>query len=753
MPEKKKRRTLDIWNKLAVMVLTLFLVGCISVFFVLVNVINDPEGMRFTKDGLATLQNSRIYDAQGNVISELGSEIREDVSYKQIPQTVIDAFLSIEDSRYFDHNGFDLPRFLAAAMHDLRSGSFSQGGSTLTMQMIDNAFTKNQEDKIKNETGTSLSRLQKLKLKVQEIYLSLIAEQNLNKEQIFEYYVNRIWFGSSGNTRGIQKASQYYFGKDVSDLNLEESAFLAGCINAPATYNPLGNINDDKFDHLQAAQNRRNATLDLMLQHGYISQVEHDLAVNTKLSFNLKPSLQTTQTPNDSYIYEVIKEVQTLTGQDPAVVPMDIYTALDQDLQNQADQICAGNVIPYPDEAFDLGFGIIDNKTGQILAMGPGRTYHTDEVKINNAYAAKNPGSSNKPLLAYSSTFDILGWSTEHTVNDVAKDYWKNGTTLNNSDHTYAGKISLTYALAVSKNTTAAQAMLDLIDAKGYNYWIEFCKKLGYDNEVAEKFNPQYAIGGSDIYASPIQQGSAYTIFANGGKRITPHTIIKAIRRSDKKTFKPDTTPIQVISEQAAYLMSVLLYRVVHAGYYNFNNFLVSDYPIYGKSGTSDWGDLGLAYGIPEGSIRDEWSVGYTKDYTIAIWSGYTPRYQQQGWYIPTAQVTNYAMAFKVNHYLFDYLAQTKRKPEEIKKPTTGVSEYKGGYIETKYLDKGDQYSNYEDEQKKAQEQKEIDEFIQACEADGGTYDAASDSCIYTTTDNSNTNNDSNQTSEPTTTD
>lgn len=201
-PKKMKRR-LDIWNKIAVVILTLFLVGCISVFFVLVNIINDPEGMRFSQDGLQAMSNSRIYDTNGKMIYEFGSEIRDDVKYKEIPQSVIDAFLSIEDSRFFDHNGFDLPRFLSAAITDLRSGGFAQGGSTLTMQMIDNSFTKNQEEKIIKEKG-SLSRFDQVKLKVQEIYLSLIAEQSVSKEKIFEYYVNRIWFGSGNNTRGIQ---------------------------------------------------------------------------------------------------------------------------------------------------------------------------------------------------------------------------------------------------------------------------------------------------------------------------------------------------------------------------------------------------------------------------------------------------------------------------------------------------------------------------------------------------------------------
>ena len=687
-PKKKKRR-LDIWNKLAICILTCFLVGCISVFFVLVNIINDPEGMRFSQDGLQTMSNSRIYDTNGNLLYEFGQEIRDDVKYEDLPQSVIDAFLSIEDSRFFDHNGFDLPRFLSAAITDLKSGSFDQGGSTLTMQMIDNSFTKNQEQKLLKENG-SISKYEQVKLKVQEIYLSLVAEQSVSKEQIFEYYVNRIWFGSGNSTRGIQKACQYYFGKNVQDINLEEAAFLAGCINAPGQYNPLANESDTTVDHLTAGQNRRNTTLDLMLQHGYITQTEHDLAVNTKLSYSLNPQVQTSDSedPNEAYIDMVIDEVKELTGQDPGVIPMDIYTSLNTSVQNEADKICKGETIAFPNDAFDVGFSVIDNSTGEIIAIGPGRTYHTDSTKINNANDRKQPGSSMKPLLAYCSTFDILGWSTEHTVNDKKKDYWKSGTYLNNSDGTYSGNISLAQALGVSKNTTAAQAMLDLIDAKGYNYWREFCLKLGYDEDVAADFNEQYSIGGGSMYATPIQQASAYSIFANKGNRVDAHMVRTAIRRTDNKEFKTNATTTNVISEDAAFMMSFLLYKVVHGGYVNFNDILKSSYPVYGKSGTSDWGTDGLQYGIPQSAIKDEWSVGYTSQFTIATWSGYTSIYQQQGYYIPVSAISSYTQAFKITHYMLDY-CQTYGTYTDIA-ATSGVSKYGSGYIETQYLSKGD---------------------------------------------------------------
>ncbi|WP_281790835.1 transglycosylase domain-containing protein [Faecalibaculum rodentium] len=728
-----RRRKLDIWNKIAVAILTCFLVGCISVFFILVNVINDPDGMRFSQEGLSTLSNSRMFDADGNLIYEFGNEIREDVTYDQIPQSVVDAFLSIEDSRFYDHHGFDLPRFLAAALSNLRSGTLGQGGSTLTMQMIDNAFTKIQEDKIKAEEG-SVSKLESIKLKIQEIYLALIAEQSISKEDIFDYYVNRIWFGSSYNTRGIQKAAEYYFNKDVSQLNLGEAAFLAGAVNSPASYNPINNkyaAAEDATDYLQSATNRRNVTLKLMLDHGYITEEEYELAKNSRLEFALLETDMSTNDPNMPFIQQAIEEVQTLAGQDPFVIPMDIYTSLNQGAQKQCDDILRGRVdsVQYPNDAFDVGFSIIDNATGEILCVGPGRRYIQGQTDRDNSLDRKQPGSSMKPLLAYAPTFDLLGWSTVHTVNDKADDYFTTGQNLQNSDRRYQGLMSLQDALGVSKNTTAAAAMNDLIAATGLEYWQDYCRKLGYDQDVWEQFVAQYAIGGSNMWASPIQQASAYTIFANHGNRVNAHRVRRIVRRADKEEIAGNTTTEELISDQAAFMMSSLLEKVVTGGYQNFNEILKSSYTVYGKSGTSDWGVYGQQYGIPNGAIRDEWSVGYTNRYTIATWSGYTEEFQQQGYYINDQQLYM-ATAFHISHYMLDYMEQFGGY-SPIARPD-GVSDYKSGYIKTEFVDKGDEtaptYNTYQPSES---------EIRSACQASGGTYDEEAGICITKQEDDS----------------
>ena len=717
-PQAPKRKKLDVWNKIAVGVLTVFLVGCMTVFFILVNVINDPDGIHFNKDGLSTLSNSRIYDGNGELFFEFGDEIREDVTYEQIPQSVVDAFLSIEDSRYFKHNGFDLPRFIAAALNNLRRGDLSQGGSTLTMQMIDNAFTKNKEEKLKEEG--KFTKIQNIKLKIQEIYLSLIAEQNIDKEQIFEYYVNRIWFGSGGNTRGIQKASNYFFNKDVSQLNLNEAAFLAGCINAPASYNPMNNIYADNpdFDFLQAATNRRNVTLALMKQHGYITEQEYELTKSTPLEFALDYKETVTSNANQAFIDQTIAEVIQETGQDPSIIPMDIYTSLNQDVQKQADEICNGNIIPFPNEAFDIGFGIVDNKTGEIIAVAPGRRYHSDQVRIDNSVDRKQPGSSMKPLLAYAPTFDLLGWSTVHEVVDKKKDFLHNGGYIKNSDGKFDGRMSLEKAIGVSKNTPAIAAMLDLIDKTGNNYWVDYCKKLGYDQDVYENFVEQYSIGGSNMWATPVQQASAYSMFANGGKREQAHRVRKIVRRADKKETKFNKKADELISPEAAFMISQLLEKVVTGGYANYNYILQSGYPVYAKSGTSDWGTAGREFGIPDGVIRDEWSCAYTSDFSIAVWSGYTLEYQRQGYYIDM-NTLNSATAFHIAKHMLDFCQQYGNY-QAIAQPS-GVVSYRGGYIKKEFESKGDKFYDPEPTE---------EEKIEACEEGEGEWDSTNKVCI-----------------------
>ncbi len=681
--KKSKWKRLDTWNKAAIFVLTLVLVGCVCVFTLLVNVIS--EAPNFNPEQLVAGTSSRVYDKDGNVIAELGSEHRDNITYEDLPQDLIDAFLAIEDSRFFKHNGFDLPRFLSSAINNLSSGSLSQGGSTLTMQLVDNTWIANAKTQVV-ESGGSVSAIDNIKYKIQEIYLSLLTEQSMDKKQILVNYLNMIWFGSDGGTRGVQNAALYYFGKDVNELNLSECAFLAGVINAPGAYTPY-NLAGDDIDHYSAATKRRNETLALMLQHGYISEEEYNLSKSTNLAFQLEKSDTYTEDPYQSIVELAVKETRELTGLDPYTTEMDIYTGIDSEAQKLAYELSTGKVYSFPNQYFNVGLTLLNNKTGEIVAIGPGREYTGDSSSRNAATEDQQPGSTMKPILDYAPTFEYLGWSTSHTVDDKADDYFHIGRDLQNSDGKYMGKMSLADALGLSRNTTAAATLQLLIDSQGSNFWVSYLKNLGFRDSVAEAFDIQYSIGGGNMRCSTIELANAYSTLANGGTREDAH-VIRSVSVRNGKTYEYKTKSTEVLSEGAAYMMSTILEKVVNGGYASFNYILDGDgsYTVYGKSGTTDWGTSGAQYGIPTTAMKDEWSVSYTSEYTVTVWSGYTSTGIEHGYYI-TEQVLYEALASHINRAMLDSVSDSNTAA--LSKPSSVVSTASGdgGLILSKYYD------------------------------------------------------------------
>ena len=216
-----------IMNSIMVCFLSLVAIGGVCVFFIIASVMKDAKSL--SADKFQSQDSTPILSSDGEVLVEVGMENRQSITYDQLPQVTIDAFLAIEDSRYFTHNGFDFPRFMKSAFNNLRNGDLGQGGSTLTMQMVDNV-RKNDFDEMNASTW------EKIEYKIQEIFLSMQAENKMEKEEILVNYLNKVNFGYTA--RGIEKGAEYYFGKDVSQLNLTESAFLAGVVNAPNLFNP-----------------------------------------------------------------------------------------------------------------------------------------------------------------------------------------------------------------------------------------------------------------------------------------------------------------------------------------------------------------------------------------------------------------------------------------------------------------------------------------------------------------------------------
>ncbi|MEG0823553.1 MAG: transglycosylase domain-containing protein [Erysipelotrichaceae bacterium] len=664
---KDKLKTRGRINSVVTVLLCLTLLMGTGGFFLLSSILATAKPVNigdFSSDG-----NSRILDAEGKVIIELGKENRENVKYDQVPQVVVDAFLAIEDSRYYKHNGFDMPRFMKSALNNLKTKTLGQGGSTLTMQMVD--VTYFQDDQKLDDAGNPIqpSGLDKIKYKIQEIFMSMEAESKGSKKEIIEKYLNKINFG--GTSRGIQKGAQLYFGKDVTQLTLSEAAFLAGVVNAPNYYNPYTstaiNYNGEVVDHYKEAVKRRNTTLELMLYHGYISEDEYKLAISDELAFQLNGSSGLAATPMQSYIDVVVKETKDLTGKDPYTTPMDIYTPMDRGAQELSDNLLNGVGIDYPNDDFQTGFTAINNQTGEILSMGGGRGYGGDSRHNRANDWAHQPGSSIKPLLDYSLAFEYLGWATSHVVEDKPYTYKGTNFVVGNANGAYVGDVSLQYAVAHSLNTTAISTLEQVVDKIGTEETVKIMHLMGFTEVKEKEFDLGYGIGGSNMYATPTQMAGAYQIFANGGKYIKPHTVKKIEFHDGSETIEPSYDPIVVISEQSAYLMSILLENAVSTNWGNLLHILSSNgaYPVYAKSGTSDWGEAGKQYGIPEGSMKDKWIVAYTSDVTVATWAGY----DVPG---PNHYVTTNAMNFNVPGHIDDALLDyfsSKKKPEGIAKP------------------------------------------------------------------------------------
>lgn len=608
---------------------------------------------------------SKILDKNGKVVDEIGLYLRENVTYEQLPQTLIDAVVSIEDSRFFTHNGFDLPRFTKAAIEilqdSLASGRivFSQGGSTATMQLVKNTYFSVDAGDNSTIAEKSIDR------KLQEIYLALLLEQQVSKEDIMELYLNKINFGA--NIRGVQKASEYYFGKNVNELSLSESALLAGIINRPNGFNP--------YKYLDEATERRNTVLDMMLYHGYITEKECALAksieIQNQLAGENAMEVRDSHHAYQSYIDAVIEEAIELTGKDPATTSMTIYTYLDPKIQAKMDSISNDEFVSFKNELIQMSMVCMDNSNGHIAALSGGRNYTEGERLFNRATSMyQQPGSSVKPFLSYALAFEDLGWATSHIVTDRPYLYRGTKKVVKNFDGRYRGDMTLWDAVGTSMNTPAIQTLQDVIDHSGRNRVISYMNDLGFSQVNSQNFDLGYAIGGSSYTVTPIQMTAAHAAMINYGRYNTPHTIEKIVF-ADGTEIVCEPEQKQVLSEGAAYLVSLLMENDVTGPYVNYMQILKSKYPVYAKTGTSDWGSDGEVYGIPTGAVKDKWMIASTSQYTTTLWLGFdkaVPKAEGQTWFDSSFNRQNYPG--KIMRELLNTIHDdAENYPEALKQP------------------------------------------------------------------------------------
>lgn len=573
----------------------LFLIFCltIGIIFTLYIIINSPK---FDTSNLYSKESSVLLDKSGNEFARLGTENRELVNYEELPQVLIDAIVATEDSRYFQHNGIDLARFSKAVAGQLVGHSNAGGGSTLTMQVVKNAYSDKSRSGIKG-----------IIRKFTDIYMSVFkVEKTYTKEQILEFYVNMPYLGSGAY--GVEQASQKYFNKSSSELSLVEAATIAGLFQAPDAYDP--------YSHPKTAESRRNLVLNLMYRHGYINKEERDIARSIPLESTL---VSTGKTVNkyQGFIDTVVKEVINRTGNDPATTSMTIYTTLDPEKQDVIEGIYNGDGYTWKNDKVQAAMAVIDVKDGSITAIGAGRNKKSERSYNYATMIKRHPGSTAKPIFDYGPAFEYLNWSPGNTVVDDTYTY-SGGGSIKNWDNSYKGVMTARVALASSRNIPALYTFQQL----SQDQIKEFVTNLGITPQYENGYiNESHSIGGFDG-VNPLQMAAAYATFARGGTYIEPYSFTKIEYTNSGETFTVKPKKVKAMEESTAYMVNMVLKYAVTSN--NVSTGTVSGTDVASKTGTSTVDSaFKKAKRITGNIIGDSWQLTYSPDYCISLWYGY----------------------------------------------------------------------------------------------------------------------------------
>ena len=588
-----------LWKKIVIvlLILAIFMILAFTAFCAYIVLTTDD----FVPDKLSQSESTIMYDNKGNEFTTLGVmtddilQKREKISYDEFPQVLVDALIATEDSRFFQHNGVDLARFLKASALQLL-GKNAGGASTLTMQVSKNNFTDTTSHGIKG-----------IIRKFRDIYVSVFQiEKNYTKQEIIEFYLNDNCMGETNY--GVEQGSQYYFGKSARDLSLTEAALLVGLFQSPNGYNP--------YVYPEKAETRRNTVLNLMVRHGYITKEEADIAKSIPVESLLSGDGGKELDQYYGFSRTVYEEAIKLTGLDPYVTPMKIYTTLNIDVQDGINKALAGETVKWKDDVVQAGIAVTDVNTGAVIAIGAGRNRTTSQSFNFATQARRQPGSTAKPLFDYAPGIEFENWSTYQLFTDEKWSY-TNGPEVNNWDNKYSGLMTMKSALAVSRNIPALKAFQSLNKSK----ILEFVTSLGIEPEVENGFlHEAHAIGGF-TGVSPLQMAVAYASFANGGYYIEPYTITKIEIRSTGEVFEYKHQKNRVMSEATAYLMNNMLVYAVNNGFNGGAK--LSGVQVAAKTGTSNYSKEYVKEKGLSSSINDLWTVAYTPEHSIALWYGY----------------------------------------------------------------------------------------------------------------------------------
>ena len=599
-PQKNNnKQTARKWIKRAVILLiTLFFLalmagGGLFAYYAM----NAPE---ITESDLRGQISSKIYDREGTLIKELGGQNRDLMTPEEIPEVLKDAVLAIEDARFYSHKGVDPIRIVGSALANLQAGEITQGGSTITQQLVKlSVFSTDFQD-------------QTLERKAQEAWLSLGLEQEYTKDEILTMYLNKMFY--SNNTYGVKTAAKNFFGKNIQDINLAEAALLAGIPQAPSDYDP--------YSFPEDAKDRRDLVLAVMLDRNLINQTQYDESINTSIDSMLVPlntnSLAEYDLTIDSYLDIVSQEVQEKMNLNIFTDGVEVFTNLDMAAQEKLyETVNSNNSVIFPNDRVQTAVSIIDVETGQLIAVIGGRNQEV-AFGLNRANTGnRSVGSTIKPLIDYGPAFEYLNYSTATTIVDEPYTY-SSGVTLNNFDFDHQGQMTLREALAGSRNVPA----LKLLQEVGMDNAYAFLQKLNI-NITNDKNNRELvesnAIGGE---MTPIQLSAAYAAISNNGEFIAPFTVNRVVTAAG--TVQEFTsTPRQAMKDSTAYMLVDILKGVPGPFAATAQ---IDGLHHAGKTGTTDYGATELeALGLNNGTYaaRDGWYAGITPKYSIAAWVGY----------------------------------------------------------------------------------------------------------------------------------
>lgn len=610
-PSRKQRRV----SKWRVFLLTSGSILGITLIALLIFVISavaktpkwDPAALTNQKES------SIVYDKDGQQIAVLhADENRQMVESSEIPDLVKEAFVAVEDKRFYSHFGVDPIRIVGSAIVNIKSGSAKQGASTITTQLAKNAF-------IEDPTAKTLTR------KIQEASLALQLEHEYTKDEILTFYLNQTSFGES--SFGIQAASKTYFGKDkLDDLTADEVALLAGLPQAPYGYDP--------YLHPEAAKNRRTIVLGVMKDAQIITPEEYTQYKDAPFTHVAQVKEHRTSAQNTSvagsnfkFPYFVDYVIQELQGENYKLSPaqifnggLNIYTTVDSKVQEAAEAAFA-NSANFPQSVDNTpvqgAMTVLDPTTGAVRAVVGGREYTTARGFNRATQATRQPGSTIKPLVVYGPALEKGGFYTGTVLDDMPVSYNAgDGTTWSPVDYDtessgWKGRITMRYAVENSVNVYAVK-LLNLI---GIDSGWEFGKKLGLPLENSDRIL-SLALGTPEV--TTLDMASAYGSFANNGVHVTSHAIEKIQDSNGKDIIIPQVTQERVMKETTAYLMNDLLRSVVTNG--TGTRAQIGNWAVAGKTGTTSLDPA--KYGNKTGS-PDAWFAGYTPNYVGIVWMGY----------------------------------------------------------------------------------------------------------------------------------